>query len=121
MIPSESLPDPRRGEVWLIRFDPTSGAEVGKTRPAVVMNIPAVGRLPLRMVVPITGWKDHWATIPWLVHLRPSKRNGLSKPSAADAFQAKSLSIERFQKRLGELKADEVEQIAASICLCVGA
>jgi mRNA interferase MazF len=121
MTPSDSLPDPRRGEVWLIRFDPTKGAEVGKTRPAVVMNIPAVGRLPLRMVVPITGWKDNWATTPWLIHILPGKRNGLTKASAADAFQAKSLSIERFQKRLGVLKADEVEQIAAAICLCVGA
>ena len=76
---------------------------------------------PQRIVVPITGWKDHWATTPWLIHLRPSSRNGLNKPSAADAFQAKSPSIDRFQKRLGELKADEVEQIAAAICLCVGA
>ena len=121
MARSEPLPDPRRGEVWQIQFDPIEGAEVGKTRPAVVMNIPAVGRLPLRMVVPVTGWKNHWATTPWLIHIRPGKRNGLTKPSAADAFQTKSLSIERFQKRLGVLRADEVEQIAAAICLCVGA
>ena len=40
--------DPRRGEVWLIRFDPAQGAEIGKTRPAVVVNPGSVGRLPLR-------------------------------------------------------------------------
>jgi len=84
------------------------------------MNIPAVGRLPLRIVVPITGWKESWATTPWLIQIKPSRRNGLTKVSAADAFQTKSLSIQRFQTRLGELSADEVEQIAAAICLCVG-
>lgn len=121
MTRSVAEPDPQRGEVWRIRFDPSEGAEVGKTRPAVVMNIKAVGRLPLRIVVPITGWKERWATVPWLVHLQPTKRSGLTKASAADAFQAKSVSLERFEEKVGELAADDVEQIAAAICLCVGA
>jgi len=120
MTRSDDEATPQRGEVWLIRFDPSEGSEVGKTRPAVVMSIREVGRLPLRIVVPITGWKSHWATVPWLVYLRPTKRNGLSKESAADAFQAKSISIGRFEKKLGELSADELEQIAAAVCLCVG-
>lgn len=54
--PSTTDPQPVRGEVWSIRFDPTEGAEMGKTRPAVVVNPPSVGRLPLRIVVPVTEW-----------------------------------------------------------------
>ncbi|MCP4662343.1 MAG: type II toxin-antitoxin system PemK/MazF family toxin [bacterium] len=50
--PSTTSVEPVRGEVWRIRFDPTQGAEMGKTRPAVVVNPPSVGRLPLRIVVP---------------------------------------------------------------------
>ncbi len=50
-------PNPRRGEIWDICFDPSLGAEIQKTRPAVV-NIESVGRLPLRMVVPLTDWKE---------------------------------------------------------------
>lgn len=112
-------PDPKRGEVWMIRFDPAQGAEIGKSRPAAVVNIPQVGRLPLRIVVPITEWKTKWVNVPWLIHLKPTKRNGLSKESAADAFQAKSLSIKRFEKKMGDLSADDMEQIAAAICFCV--
>ena len=41
-------PNPRRGEIWDICFDPSVGAEIQKTRPAVVVNIESVGRLPLR-------------------------------------------------------------------------
>lgn len=36
----------RRGEVWLINLDPTIGAEIKKTRPAVIVNDDAVGILP---------------------------------------------------------------------------
>lgn len=39
-------PNPSRGEVWDICFDPSVGAEIQKTRPAVVVNIASVGRPP---------------------------------------------------------------------------
>ena len=29
---------PKRGEVWLVSFDPTLGAEIRKTRPALVLQ-----------------------------------------------------------------------------------
>jgi mRNA interferase MazF len=41
----------RRGEVWLINLDPSIGAEIRKTRPAVIVNDDAVGVLPLRVIV----------------------------------------------------------------------
>lgn len=94
---------------------------MGKTRPAVVVNPPSVGRLPLRIVVPVTGWDAKYATVPWLVYLKPTNRNGLSKDSAADCFQVKSVSVERFVNRLGVVRADDIEEISAAIALCVGA
>jgi mRNA interferase MazF len=51
----------RRGEIWLINLDPTVGAEIRKTRPAVIVNDDAVGILPLKVIVPITDWKDRYA------------------------------------------------------------
>jgi len=106
--------------VWLLRFDPTRGAEIGKTRPAVVVNPKSVGRLPLRIVVPVTEWAAKYANVPWLVYLRPQRGNGLSKDSAADCFQVKSVSIGRFVKKVGDLRADELEEISAAVALCVG-
>jgi mRNA interferase MazF len=52
-----TVPTPRRGEIWLIDFDPAVGAEIRKVRPAVVISIDSIGRLPLRLVVPVTDWK----------------------------------------------------------------
>lgn len=44
----------KQGELWLINLDPTLGAEIKKTRPAVIVNDDTLGRLPLKIIVPIT-------------------------------------------------------------------
>ncbi len=44
----------QRGEVWLINLDPTVGAEITKTRPAVIVDDDAIGVLPLKVIVPVT-------------------------------------------------------------------
>jgi len=72
----------RRGEIWLINLDPTIGQEIRKTRPAAVVSDDSVGVLPLKVVVPITAWKERYRVAPWLVRLDPSPENGLDKPSA---------------------------------------
>ena len=48
----------KRGEVWLINLDPTIGAEIRKTRPAIIVNDDQFGILPLKVIVPLTDWKD---------------------------------------------------------------
>jgi mRNA interferase MazF len=112
---------PKRGEIWLIDFDPAVGAEIQKVRPAVVINQDSIGRLPLRMVVPVTDWKPQYAGYPWFVELPSSPKNGLSKDSGADAFQTKSVSLSRFARRLGVVTSAELDEIAEAIALCVGA
>jgi mRNA interferase MazF len=110
---------PRRGEVWLIDCEPQVGHEIGKRRPAVVIGSDEIGRLALRIVVPITEWKDRYASSPWLVHLKPSPGNGLDKQSAADGFQVKSFSLQRFKKKLGIIPRATCEEIAAAVALCI--
>jgi mRNA interferase MazF len=111
---------PCRGEVWSVNFDPQVGAEMTKLRPAAVINPDCVGRLPLRIVVPITEWQPQYAGKPWLVHLSPTRRNGLGKESAADCFQVKSIALQRFVDKMGDLTSRELSEIAAAIALCVG-
>lgn len=110
----------KRGEVWDVNFDPQQGAEIGKTRPAVVISEDAIGRLPLRIVVPITEWDDRYGGYCWFVYIAPTSGNGLTKESGADAFQVKSISEKRFVRRRGTLTADQLDDIAAAIAICVG-
>jgi len=109
-----------RGDIWLIRFDPSEGDEIQKIRPAVVMTASGAGKMQLQIVVPITGWHSSFSGYFWMVQLRPNQQNGLSKISAADAFQVKSLSVNRFQKKLGTVGSDQLEEISTAIALCIG-
>ncbi len=110
-----------RGEVWDIRFDPSVGAEIQKIRPAVVISLDSIGRLPLRIVVPITEWKPGYGGFPWFVHLPATSTNGLSKESGADGFQVKSVSVNRFVTLRGSLADSQLDDIASAVALCVGA
>ncbi len=90
-------------EVWLVNLDPTIGAEIKKKRPAVIVSNDLLGKLPLKIVVPITGWDEKYSQADWHVHILPTTANGLSKESSADTFQVRSISEVRLIKKLGKL------------------
>lgn len=91
----------KRGEIWLVNLDPAIGAEIRKTRPAVIVSNDLMGRLPLKIVVPITAWKDAFARAEWHVRLEANEETGLDKPSSADTFQVRSISEQRLVRRIG--------------------
>ncbi len=109
-----------RGDIWLVNFDPTIGEEIQKTRPAVVMSIDAAFRYRLQIVVPITSWQEKFATDFWMIKIIPSSSNHLDNESAANAFQIKSLSEERFVRKLGILSSQELSDIADAVAVCIG-
>ena len=111
----------RKGEIWLINLDPTLGAEIHKTRPAVIVNEDAIGVLPLRVIVPLTNWQDRYAVAAWMTRVDPSAANGLSKPSAADAFQIRSVAQERFVCRTGCVSQQNLADILQAIRTVIGA
>lgn len=114
------MPEPRRGEIWRTDLEPSEGDEMGKVRPVLVINRDSAGRLALRIVVPLTDWKERYLTFPWMTRLDPTPQNGLSKPSSADAFQVRSLSLNRFLVKLGDLDPADVETVAESLALTIG-
>ncbi|MEW6506937.1 MAG: type II toxin-antitoxin system PemK/MazF family toxin [Bacteroidota bacterium] len=104
-----------QGDIWLINLDPTIGAEIRKTRPAVIVNDDSLGRLPLKIIVPITDWKDRYSVAHWMVRITPDNQNNLTKISAADCFQVRSISEQRFVKSIGKVDDVIIEQIKNSL------
>ncbi|OGO27280.1 MAG: PemK family transcriptional regulator [Chloroflexi bacterium RBG_16_54_18] len=104
----------------MINLDSTVGAEIKKKRPAVIVNQDAIGVLPLRVVVPLTEWKDRYSIAPWMVYIEPDANNGLDKSSAADAFQIRSVSVQRLTSYLGEVSEIVLEEIVKSIQVVIG-
>ena len=110
-----------RGEFWLINLDPIIGAEIKKSRPAVIVNVDEIGILPLRLIILNTIWKTHYSNAPWLVKINPTLQNGLDRLTAADAFRIRSVSTERFIRRIGEVKSESLSTILEAIQLVLGA
>ena len=110
-----------RGEIWRVDFDPTEGSEIGKARPAVIIGDERLGKLPVRVVVPVTGWHPRYQNHPWMTRINPDEKNGLTKTSAADALQIRTISLLRFQEMIGVLPSAILDEIAGRIALCVRA
>ncbi len=110
---------PRRGEIWQINLDPTIGAEIQKTRPVVVISSDAAGKLPIKLIAPITGWDARYAGNFWHVRIGPGKNNGLTKDSTVDVLQTRGVDTGRFIKRLGHVDAAIMDDIAAAMAALV--
>jgi mRNA interferase MazF len=105
----------KQSEIWLINLDPSIGSEIKKTRPAIVVNDNSLGKLPLKIIVPLTDWKVRYQIAPWMVDIKPDKTNNLSKESAADCFQIRSISEERFIKKIGRISTDNFSEIKEAL------
>lgn len=112
---SPKTPNPRRGEVWDINFDPTIGTEINKTRPAVVLNTNNIKHLNIRLVAPITSWNKQYSNKIWIVEIKPDAANGLRHVSGVDTMQIKGVDITRFINKRGKLKPADMDEINAAI------
>jgi len=106
---------PRRGEIWLVNFDPTVGSEIKKIRPAVVISSDAAGKLPIKLVAPITDWKPYFAKNFWHVKIEADTEIGLTKASAIDALQLRGMDLQRFIRKLGNISDAKMTEITAAI------
>ncbi len=94
----------RRGDIHLVDFERSGGAEVDKRRPAVIVSNDRSNEVVARLgrglvtVVPLTS---NVARL-YRFQLRlPASRTGLDRDSKAQAEQIRSVSIERVGERVG--------------------
>lgn len=102
-------------EIWFVNFNPTVGAEINKKRPAIIVNDDSIGVLPLRVIVPITDWRERYNSADWMVKVEPTALNNLTKDSTADCFQVKSVSTNRFDSKIGEVDDEIFQKIKESL------
>ncbi|NLO65193.1 MAG: type II toxin-antitoxin system PemK/MazF family toxin [Firmicutes bacterium] len=51
--------------------------------------------------------------------LTPNDENGLDKRSVVDVFHIRSVSTERFKRKIGVVTAEQLDDIAAAIAIGV--
>ncbi len=108
-----------RGEIWLTNFDPTIGAEIKKIRPAIIISSDSVGILPIKLIAPITDWKDYFKERIWQIKIEPNMQNNLTKISLIDILQIRGMDTRRLIHKIGVCSPEIMDKIAAAIALIV--
>ena len=110
---------PRRGEVYLVSFDPTVGSEIQRTRPVLILQNDIANRhSPITIVAAITSQFEE-SLYPTEVLIRPPE-GGLTTPSVALLNQIRSIDHRRLVRRLGRVRAETMEQVNRAIQLSLG-
>lgn len=110
---------PKRGEVYLVSFDPTIGAEIKKTRPALILQNDVSNRYsPITVVAAITSVFEE-PLYPTEVLIK-APEGGLEADSVALLNQIRSIDKQRLIKRLGILASETMEQVDRAIQISLG-
>lgn len=110
---------PHRGEVYLVNFEPTIGAEIKKTRPALILQNDIANRhSPITIVAAITSQFDE-PLYPTEVLIR-APEGGLTVDSVVLLNQIRSLDKQRLVRRLGVIKPATMEQVERSVLISFG-
>lgn len=117
MAPRKAL-IPKRGEVYLVAFDPALGAEIQKTRPALILQNDIGNRLsPATIVAAITSNVMRRGPTTVLVS---APEGGLSVDLVVLLNQVRSIDRRRLERRLGALRPDTMERVDRSLQISLG-
>lgn len=109
----------KRGEIWLTNFDPTIGAEIRKIRPAIIISSDGIGNLPIKLIAPITDWKDYFKNDSWHIKIEADLENNLTNISTVSLLQIRGMYLQRLVKKIGVCSSEIMNKISIGIALLV--
>lgn len=103
----------KQAEIWDVYFDPVLGSEQGGRRPALIIsgNL-ANNNLKTIIACPLTSkLKNYQGNL----ILKPNTTNGLVKESEIMTIHIRSLSKERFLKKIGTISKGDFQIVKESL------
>lgn len=98
-----------RGEVWWIRFDPSVGGEIQKTRPAVILSNDHANKYLNRVqVIPLTSKTDRVYPSEVIVMVQGKKAKAL-------ADQLTTVSKLRFSNMIDKLSDSDIRAVESVV------
>lgn len=113
------IKDPKRGDIYLVNFDPTLGAEIQKTRPAlVIQNDVSNKHSPIIIVAAITSqFKKPFYPTEVLIS---SPEGCMPRDSVVLLNQIRSMDKRRLVKKLGALKKETMQKVDRALQISLG-
>ena len=107
-------PFPRRGEIWLVNWNPARGSEQAGKRPAlVIQNDIGNEHAPTTIVAALSTTVRIY---PMNVLIEPPQ-GGLTKPSIIKTGQLLTVSKDRLEKRLGLIEEKKMVEVDRALRL----
>ncbi|MEB3342881.1 type II toxin-antitoxin system PemK/MazF family toxin [Okeania sp.] len=105
--------------MWLTNFDPTVGAETKKIRPTIIISSDGIDRLPIKLIAPITDWKNSLENDSWHIKIEPNLANNLTKVSTVDILQIRGIDLQKLVKKIDICSGKIMKKISIGIALLV--
>ena len=105
---------PKRGEVWLVNWNPARGSEQAGRRPALVIQND-IGNQKASTTI-IAAISSSVKVYPMNVQINPPE-GGLDHPSIIKTSQILTVSKERLEKRLGRISGKSLNEVDRAIKL----
>jgi mRNA interferase MazF len=108
---------PRRGEVWLVNFNPAQGSEQKGIRPALIIQNDIGNEVsPVTIVAAISPVIKAY---PINVEIKPSE-SGLERDSVVKLNQIRTVDKKRLIRKLGEVSSSKMKAVNSSLMLSLG-
>jgi mRNA interferase MazF len=108
---------PRRGEIWLVNFNPAQGSEQKGIRPALIIQNNVGNEVsPVTIVAAISSVMR---TYPINVEIKPSE-SGLDRDSIIKLNQIRTIDTRRLTRKLGVLTPDRMRAVNSALMLSLG-
>jgi mRNA interferase MazF len=105
---------PKRGEVWIVNWNPARGSEQAGKRPAlIIQNDIGNEKSPTTIIAAISRSVKRY---PMNVEIRPPE-GGLSRPSIVKTSQIMTISKERLERRVGSLSGERMAEVDKAVKL----
>lgn len=101
-----------RGDVYLVNLDPIVGKEIGKARPAVIIQNDIGNKFsPVTIIAPISSVKEITKPLPIMILLEKGE-GGLNEESYVDCGQIRTIDKDkRLITKFGSLNKSKMNEI----------
>lgn len=107
----------KRGEVWIVNFNPGFGTELHKNRPALLISANQINQHHPRVIVIPISTKNYSG--PHVVKII-SKNAGLDRQSLVLPVEIRAVDKKRLIKKIGMLSKTEIKEAEEALKLVLG-